>query len=147
MTRFLASVNTFQSRSRAELLRYLRTAVAWKIRAEGRKPQRVSRAIDATSRTDSSSGGGVPTKLLVSATPSREVASRDERIAREQELAAAIGELPNRWGEVVRLRLLDHVSVSEIATRLGISEQRVFEYLSKGMARLTSKLHRGIPMK
>jgi RNA polymerase sigma-B factor len=49
--------------------------------------------------------------------------------------------LPEREREVVRLRFVDQLTQSEIATRIGISQMHVSRLLSKSLARLRQAQH------
>ena len=72
-------------------------------------------------------------------TPSREAAAREEA----ERLAALIGELPERYGEVVRLARIEGLTHAEIAERLGVSEVTSRKLLSRALARLGTLGARG----
>jgi RNA polymerase sigma factor (sigma-70 family) len=69
--------------------------------------------------------------------PDRSVMARQEL----KKLQAALDRLPKRAREAVVLRKIEGLSYREIATRMGISEDTVSEYLSTGMATLAEFLH------
>lgn len=79
-------------------------------------------------RIDDSAVDGPPP--ITTTTPSR-IASDGERAARMQ---AALTELPDEFGQVVRLRLFEERSVAEVAAALGIGESAVKHRLRKGVS-------------
>ena len=68
--------------------------------------------------------------------PERETMARDEL----RQVAEALERLPERCGEVFRLRRIDGFSTTQIAYRLGISVSTVEKHLVKGLRLLTEML-------
>lgn len=66
-------------------------------------------------------------------------------IAREElrRLQSAMDQLPPKYRDVVVMRRLDGLSRSEIAVRLGLSEETVTTYLHRGMCALADALYAG----
>jgi RNA polymerase sigma-B factor len=69
-------------------------------------------------------------------TDDSEVAMVDERSV----LAPALAALPERQQEVVRLRFVEGLTQSEIATRVGISQMHVSRLLAQSLARIRENL-------
>jgi RNA polymerase sigma-70 factor (ECF subfamily) len=58
-----------------------------------------------------------------------------------ERLQTALDQLPARAKQVVVLRRIDDCSGREIATRMGISEATVWEYLADGIRALANALY------
>lgn len=69
--------------------------------------------------------------------PDQSVMARQEL----ERLQAALDQLPARAKQVVVLRRIDDCSGREIATRMGISEATVWEYLADGIRALANALY------
>lgn len=69
--------------------------------------------------------------------PDQSVMARQEL----ERLQAALDQLPTRAKQVVVLRRIDNCSGREIATRMGISEATVWEYLADGIRALANALY------
>jgi RNA polymerase sigma-70 factor (ECF subfamily) len=115
-----------------------------------------SRLIDAVRARESAKRGGAwqavdpqggassATPLLEllyadSHSPSRSVAGHDVEAA----IHAAVSGLKADYGEAVRLRFLEGLSISEVATRMGRTEWSVHKLCSRGLAHLREALGDG----